>query len=418
MSRRWTGAPPGPVLCVGAAAGLHGLLASGSEGGAVRVWSQEGLVVGSLSLPTEEDVTSAVFSPTGLLYVAHGETVSVLDPRSLKGAVQELRGAGEEEINALALDESGGLLALADDTGAVRVLELPGGRLNRTLRRHTNICSSIAFRPHRPNNLVSAGLDMQVMLWSLQKTCPLWTVSLQEGVEEEEGHQQRAGQLLNPPLAHCVSVATCGNVLACAAEDGRVHLLRVGAGSKLEQQGALRAHSQGASQAHFLHCLPQPYWLVTGGNDGLVALWDLSQHPVVTPQGNAHTRMPGAPRRKAKGRGKVRLQTQASATALVKAQLGRKEKTERLLDKGQRGGEEERGGEGGEEGERGGEEGDPGSSIEPSPGQEEEQKAGPKVSFSHGDKVNWICPALLRGEPSLVVADQSPCLTVYSLAGL
>ncbi|XP_046892377.1 WD repeat-containing protein 53 [Hypomesus transpacificus] len=403
MSRRWSGGPPGPVLCVGAAVGPHGLLASGSEGGAVRVWSQEGSVVGSLSLPREEDVTSAVFSPTGLLYVAHGETVSVLDPRSLKGAVQELREAGEEEINALALDESGSLLALADDTGAVRVLELPGGRLNRTLRRHTNICSSIAFRPHRPNNLVSAGLDMQVMLWSLQKTRPLWTVSLQE----EDEHQQRAGELLNPPLAHCVSVATCGNVLACAAEDGRVHLLRVGAGSKLEQQGALRAHSQGASQAHFLHCLPHPYWLVTGGNDGLVALWDLSQHPVVAPQGNAHTRLQGAPRRKAKGRGKVRLQ--ASAKALVKAQQGRKEKTERLWDKGQRVGEE---------GERGGEEGDPGSSIEPSPGQEEEQKAGPKVSFHHGDKVNWICPALLKGEPSLVVADQSPSLTVYSLAGL
>ena len=105
--------------------------------------------------------------------------------------------------------------------------------------------------------------------------------------------------------------------------------------------------------------------------------------------------------------GKVR--SPGPAEAEVKAQKGRKERGGGLWDTG----------EGvGREGERWGEKGNPGSSIEPSPGQEEEQKAGPKVSFHHGDKVNWICPALLKGEPSLVVADQSPSLTVYSLAGL
>lgn len=297
----------------------------------MTVWNQDGSVVGRLHLAGEEDVTSAVFSPTatGLLYVSHGETVSVLDPRSLKGAVEKLQGAGEEEINSLALNETGSALAVADDSGAVRVLELQGGTVSRTLRRHTNICSSVAFRPHRPNNLVSAGLDMQVMLWSLQKTRPLWTLSLQEVVEEEEGHQQKAGQLFNPPLAHCVSVATCGNVLACAAEDGRVHLMRIGSGSKLEQQGALKAHSQGASQAHFLSCLPHPYWLATGGNDGLVALWDLSQNPVVTPEGKAKQREAVAQRRRPKGKGKAKLQSQARAKAVAKAQLG-KEKTEQL----------------------------------------------------------------------------------------
>ncbi|XP_010865287.1 WD repeat-containing protein 53 isoform X2 [Esox lucius] len=383
-----------PVLCVGAFEGADGFLASGSEEGEVTVWNKEGTVLATLGLVSRDDVTSAVFSPEapGLLYVSHGETVSVLDPRSLKGVVEELQGAGKEEINSLALNETGSALAVADDSGVVRVLELPGSKAIRTLRRHTNIVSSVAFRPLRPNNLVSAGLDMQVMLWSLQKTRPLWTLNLQEVVEEEDGNQQKAGQLFNPPLAHCVTVASCGNIVACAAEDGHVHLMRIGSGSKLDQQGAFKAHSQGVSQAHFLSFLPHPYWLATGGNDGLVALWDLSQNQVVTCEDKAKPQAVPANRRRPKARAKAKLQSQAKPKA--------QEEKETV------------------EGEEKKEEGVEGSSMGQSPGTEESLKTGPKLSFNHGDKVNWVCPALLRGKPSLVVADQSPNLTVYSLAGL
>ncbi|XP_070685522.1 WD repeat-containing protein 53 [Pempheris klunzingeri] len=389
MARQWSEGHSTSILCVGTSSGSEGLIASGSEGGEVTLWSQEGTVVGRLTLPGEEDNTSVVFSPAapGQLYVSHGDTVSVLDPRNLKGPVEEFQGAGEEEINALALNETGSALAVADDSGAVRVLELPGGKVCRTLRRHTNICSSVAFRPHRPNNLVSAGLDMQVMLWGLQKTRPMWTLNLQDVAEEEDDHQQRPGQLFNPPLAHCVSVASCGNILGCAAEDGRVHLMRIGSGSKLEQQGAVKAHSQGASQAHFVSFLSHPYWLVTGGNDGQVTLWDLTRHPVVAPEGIAKTRVAAASRRKGKSKAKRKEQTQDKAKTPPKAEA-EKEEAE-VEDEATAGAEEVT-----------------------------EEKSGPKLSISHGDKVNWLCPAVLKGEPSVVVADQSSSLTVYPLSQL
>lgn len=164
MAKQWSEGHSASILCVGASPGPEGLLASGSEGGEVTVWSQDGTIVGRLILPGEDDSTSVAFSPAapGHLFVSHGDKVSVLDPRNLKGPIEAFEGAGEEEINALALNETGSALAVADDSGAVRVLELPGGKVCRTLRRHTNICSSVAFRPHRPNNLLSAGLDMQV----------------------------------------------------------------------------------------------------------------------------------------------------------------------------------------------------------------------------------------------------------------
>uniref|UniRef100_A0A672F7N5 WD repeat domain 53 n=1 Tax=Salarias fasciatus TaxID=181472 RepID=A0A672F7N5_SALFA len=367
MARQWSEGHSTSILCVGASSGPDGLLASGSEGAEVTVWSQEGNILSRLALPGDEDVTSVVFSPVApsQLYVSHGDTVSVLDPRNLKGPAETFQGAGEEEINALALNETGSALAVADDSGAVRVLELPAGKVSRTLRRHTNICSSVAFRPHRPNNLVSAGLDMQVMLWGLQKTRPLWTLNLQDAAEEQDDHQQRPGQLFNPPLAHCVSVASCGNVLGCAAEDGRVHLVRVGSGSKLEQQGAVKAHGQGASQAHFVGFLSHPYWLVTGGNDSQVALWDRQQ----------------APGGRSRGQKSSRKKTKPGADA---------EKEEAEVDGEAAGGAEEA----------------------------MEEKPGAKLSIRHGDKVNWLCPANLKGEPSVLVADQSSSLTVYSLSPL
>ncbi|XP_072248479.1 WD repeat-containing protein 53 [Leuresthes tenuis] len=381
MARQWSDGHSTSILCTGASSAPEGLLASGSEGGELTVWSQEGAIVGRLTLPGKEDITGVAFSPAALsqLYVSHGDTVSVLDPRNLKVPAQEFQGAGEEEINAVALNETGSALALADDSGAVRVLELPGGKVSRTLRRHTNICSSVAFRPHRPNNLVSVGLDMQVMLWGLQKTRPLWTLNLQELAEDDNDHQQRPGQLFNPPLAHCVSVASCGNILGCAAEDGKVHLMRIGSGSKLEQQGALKAHSQGASQAHFISFLSHPYWLVTGGNDCQVALWDLSKHPVMAPEGKIPASAPQ--RRRGKSKAKRKEQSQDKSKTHQKAEA---------------------------EGE------DEAAAAE----EETEEKTGPKLSISHGDKVNWLCPAVLKGEPSVIVSDQSSTLTVYPLSQL
>lgn len=211
---------------------------------------------------------------------------------------------------------------------------------------------------------------------------PLWTLNLQDVVEEEDDHQQRPGQLFNPPLVHCLSVASCGNILGCAAEDGRVHLMRIGGGSKLEQQGAVKAHSQGASQAHFVSFLSHPYWLVTGGNDGLVALWDLSMHPVVNPEAKAKTRVTAAPRKKGKSKVKRKEQSQDTAKTSMKAEA----EVEDEAAAGAEGVTEER--------------------------------SGPKLNISHGDKVNWLCPAVLKGEPSVVVADQGTSLTVYPLSQL
>jgi hypothetical protein len=49
----------------------------------------------------------------------------------------------------------------------------------KTLRRgHSNICSSVAFRPHRPWEVLSGGLDAAVVRWDFSRLRPLHTWNL------------------------------------------------------------------------------------------------------------------------------------------------------------------------------------------------------------------------------------------------
>lgn len=122
--------------------------------------------------------------------------------------------------------------------------------------------------------------------------------------------------------------------------------------------------------------------MVTGGNDGHVALWDLSEHPVVAPEGKAQATAPqrwkgkSSRRRREQGRDKSKQKGESEEAEEVKDAAGKEEPS--LM----------------------------------------EEKSGPKLSISHGEKVNWLCPAVLKGQPSVIVADQSTSLTVYPLSQL
>ncbi|XP_013925319.1 PREDICTED: WD repeat-containing protein 53 [Thamnophis sirtalis] len=267
MSKKWTNGHSSPVLSLNVS--KDGLLASGAEGGELTIWNTEGNPLECVRLQKADDVTSIVFSPTcsRRLYASHGEIISMLDTRCLKEPVECFH-VNEEEINCLSINETESFLAAADDSGAIKIIDLQSKKLSRCLKRHSNICASTAFRPQRPQSLLSCGLDMKIIMWNVQKTRPLWIMNLQE----EDPFEQGIGQLFNPPLIHSLSVSTCGNVFGCGAEDGKIRIFRV-TGAKFEQEVAFKGHSLGVSQIFFL---PEMYCFITGGNDGKVLLWDVS----------------------------------------------------------------------------------------------------------------------------------------------
>ncbi|RXN01289.1 hypothetical protein EOD39_7236 [Acipenser ruthenus] len=221
-----------------------------------------------------------------------------------------------------------------------------------------NGIAGCVFGPGVRNNKKDVVL-MQVMLWNLQKARPLWVLNLQKLGEEEQ--QQCAGQLFNPPLAHAITVATCGNSFACGSEDGSIHVFKV-AGTRFERQAGFKGHSQGVSQVHFVNFLSHPHWLVSGGNDGKVLLWDASAGSATVSKEQAK----GGHRRKAKS---------------VKSQSASKEGADHNTEL-------------------------------------EVIAFSPKLSINHEEKVNWICPAQLKGEGWIIVADQSSSLSVYPITGL
>ncbi|XP_070609294.1 WD repeat-containing protein 53 [Erythrolamprus reginae] len=267
MAKKWTNGHSSSVLSLNVS--KDGILVSGAEGGELTIWDAEGNPLECVRLQKADDVTSVVFSPTcsRRLYASHGEFISMLDTRCLKEPVECFH-VNEEEINCLSINETDSFLAAADDSGAIKIIDLKSKNLSRCLQRHSNICVSTAFRPQRPQSLLSCGLDMKVMMWNLQKTRPQWVMNLQE----EEPVEERIGQLLNPPLVHSLSVSSCGNVFGCGAGDGKIRLFRV-TGAKFEQEVAFKGHSLSVSQIFFL---PEMYCFITGGNDGKVLLWDVS----------------------------------------------------------------------------------------------------------------------------------------------
>ncbi|XP_006869455.1 PREDICTED: WD repeat-containing protein 53 [Chrysochloris asiatica] len=355
MAVKWTGGHSSPVLCLNA--NKEGLVASGAEGGDLVAWGEDGTPVGHMRFPGTGDVTSVLFSnscPTKL-YASHGETISILDVRSLKGSLDHFH-VNEEEINCLSLNETENLLASADDSGAIKIIDLENKKVSRSLKRHSNICSSVAFRPQRPQSLVSCGLDMQVMLWNLQKARPLWITNLQEDESEDMEGPQSPGQLLNPALAHSVSVASCGNVFSCGAEDGKVRIFRV-MGVKCEQELGFKGHTLGVSQVNFL---PESYLLLTGGNDGKIMLWDVSH------EGEEKQKSPTKHTRKRKSKRIAYTKQDGNTTA------------------------------------SGTDEDVHGSIL-------------PKLTITHGEKVNWLLGTKLKGCQNILVADQTSCISVYPL---
>ncbi|KAM9317377.1 WD repeat-containing protein 53 [Gastrophryne carolinensis] len=279
MVSKWDSGHSGAVLSL--AVNKDRVIASGAECGELTVWSEQGLPFGKLHFDGGDDVTSVAFSPVSpcRLYASHGEAVSVLDTRAF-GEPVETFNINKEEVNSISVNEAESLLAAADDSGAVKVLDLQSKKVSRTLHRHTNICSSVAFRPHRPQSLVSCGLDMQVMLWNMQKARPLWISNLQHLAQDEEDmeNHQAPGQLFNPPLAHSLSVSECGNIFCCGSEDGKVRFFRI-TGTRFEEELCFKAHTQGVSQVSYFGLDPEKNFLLSGGNDGRVCLWDINKDP-------------------------------------------------------------------------------------------------------------------------------------------
>lgn len=76
------------------------------------------------------------------------------------------QGFNTEEVNSIDISPCGRLLVSADDAGQVAVINLEEGTLvQRLIKGHTNIASSAVFQGQNSWQVVSGGLDCQILCW-------------------------------------------------------------------------------------------------------------------------------------------------------------------------------------------------------------------------------------------------------------
>ncbi|KAJ7550648.1 hypothetical protein O6H91_07G111000 [Diphasiastrum complanatum] len=136
-----------------------------------------------------------------------------------------------DEINQVAINQSGTFIAASDDSGEAKVIDLRGQKVFKTLRGgHVNICSSVQFHPKRSWEVLTGGLDCKIINWDFSRGKLIKGIDL--SLDPGNSAHDFAG-VCNPPFVHALAVSErdvsgeTGQVLAVARGDGVVEVYNV-----------------------------------------------------------------------------------------------------------------------------------------------------------------------------------------------
>eukprot|EP00039_Didymoeca_costata_P016990 m.310693 g.310693 ORF g.310693 m.310693 type:complete len:319 (-) comp16478_c0_seq29:86-1042(-) len=263
---------------------------SGSEDGA-KLWclnsNKSTLTLGGLT----EEVCALSISPKhpDKVFVAEGSNLHIYDLHNPSESLITLEPC-EDDINELAVSENGRFLAACDDSGMVKIYEIEKECTYKSLRRgHTSICSSIKFRPRKPWEIISGGLDCMLDHWDFSRGRVVSKLNMNEVLEDSVSG---GAQLFNPPLVHHVAISPDGRKVAGALGNGSVSMFNFSSTKKeklLYGDYLLNGHSSSVSQVMFL----TKTLLVSGGNDKRVCLWDITDSNANSNQPNQHITLDG-----------------------------------------------------------------------------------------------------------------------------
>ena len=281
---KFTGGHTDSALCVDCKADGTRIV-SGGEDGEVCLWDRNGTLLHKLH-PQPDDCTSVWVSKMSdnLFYIACGTEVKSFDDRNLQQSVENFE-FNEEEINQIVLDEKEHHLAACDDSGEVKIISLQEKRLYKTLRRkHTNICSTACFRYKKPWEILTGGMDCNLIHWDFSRPKCMNQFNMQE---LQDAPSDLGAYMVNPPFVHHLSMSPDGKYLACALENGFVSVFDT-TKKNISESLTLHGHTQGVSQVVFI----SEKKLVSSGNDCVIVEWDLDQIEAAPPPmeaTNGHT---------------------------------------------------------------------------------------------------------------------------------
>ena len=187
----------------------------GTENGS-HLFSEDGRLISSFLLGNndhENEIPSAIFNSENenMIYLANNDAICLFDARS-GGKIIYTYQDNEDEINQLVACKSH--LAACDDNGEIKIFDTTSNKVFRTLRnKHKNICSTLCFRNGFANELVSGGLDCQLILWNYSKIRALHSSNTQDIFKASADD---SAYMFNPPLVNAVDCSKDGTGLACS----------------------------------------------------------------------------------------------------------------------------------------------------------------------------------------------------------
>lgn len=243
-------------------------------------------------------VNSITCSPLddNFLSVAVDNAVLLYDRRSTSKPLQEFR-FNQEEINQTALNEKGNFLAACDDSGEVKIIDLEGNKLYKTLtKHHTNICNSVQFRPTKPSELITGALDCTVIRWDYTRNQPLDKISMQLG--EHDSYS------INPPMVHAISIASYGNAFVCGLGNGSIAVYKI-LGKNITRLACMKKlHDICCSHLqHAQFSSAKGDCVLSGGNDGKVLMFQIVEEEC----SQNSQKKPAAGKASSKGKSKRKL---------------------------------------------------------------------------------------------------------------
>ncbi|XP_056004330.1 WD repeat-containing protein 53-like [Ostrea edulis] len=280
-SRGFQGEHSGSVLCVDV---LEDVVVSGGENGELCQWNIEGKLISKYT-ESESACTSVLISKVkkDVIYTSFDDKVKVFIRVDFTAPLDTFS-YNSDEINQIAVDEKEKYLAASDDMGEIKVIDLSEKKLYKTLKnKHTNICASVCFRPQKPWELFTGGLDSKLIHWDFSRHKCLNMFDMDE---MNNPFETADSYMVSPPFVHHVASSPDGKYLVAALENGLIAVFD-SARKHLRELFNLHTHTQGVSQVYFL----TEDKFVSGGNDCCIALWDLSKshdHPELALPTNSH----------------------------------------------------------------------------------------------------------------------------------